>query len=694
MKDKKIWDNGLTKEITFIVTKDCQLACKYCYLVGKNSNERMSIHTAKEAVDYILSHEDDEFFASSYVVFDFIGGEPFLEIDLIDEICDYLNQQMNMRNHHWLNSYKISFTTNGINYNSPKIQKFIKKNIERLHITITIDGTRRKHDMNRIWKGGSGLTERGSYDNVVRNVPLWLSQFPEAATKVTISSADIPFVAESVLHLFSLGIKNVNINCVFEDVWKEGDDIELEKQLRKLAKKMIDLRLYPSHYCSFFDKSVGHPMDESQDRNWCGAGRMLSIDASGNFYPCTRFAKYSLREKEPRFIGNIREGIDKDRLRPFYSLSRFVQSPKKCIECNVASGCAWCQGENYDASESGTIFQRSTAICKMHKARVRANEYFWNLVGETIKPKNDVRTLYDIDKEEDALETLTVLLSNNSVPLCDYEIGKIVNEKIEDISELTLKRIIEYATKRNVSLQFVYPRYKLPSSISELVESVSHKKIMPLDGSVKGDATVIENWNDLTTYNFDSIFYILRSSFYEFYSNVEKLRGLLVKAKRLNIIFYQNFDGFEAISYAKALTILKQMVVEEWRKGHLVKINILTDRLSLSEMSNCNAGSKSLTLAPNGKFYICPAFYYENPEDDCGDIVDGIKIKNPLLYKLNHSAVCRDCKAYQCNRCIYLNKKKTLEVNTPSFEQCEKSRIELEVTKDFFELWKRKASLL
>ena len=35
------WQSGMAKNITFIVTKDCQLACKYCYLVGKNVKERM-----------------------------------------------------------------------------------------------------------------------------------------------------------------------------------------------------------------------------------------------------------------------------------------------------------------------------------------------------------------------------------------------------------------------------------------------------------------------------------------------------------------------------------------------------------------------------------------------------------------------------------------------------------------------------
>lgn len=76
--------------------------------------------------------------------------------------------------------------------------------------------------------------EKGSYEDVVKNLPLWLEQFPGAGTKVTVSSEDIPYIKESVLHLYSLGIHEVNINCVFEDVWKEGDDVLFENNLRNL----------------------------------------------------------------------------------------------------------------------------------------------------------------------------------------------------------------------------------------------------------------------------------------------------------------------------------------------------------------------------------------------------------------------------------------------------------------------------
>ena len=391
------WQGGIAKSITFIVTKDCQLACKYCYLVGKNEKERMSWDTAKAAIDYILGNEED--FPEESVVWDFIGGEPFLEIELIDKICDYLKTEMYRLNHHWFNSYRFSFSTNGINYHTDKVQQFIKKNSTHLSIGITIDGTRAKHDLNRIYKGDN-LVERGSYDDVVRNIPLWLEQFSGAATKVTISSADIPFICESVLHLYELGIHEVNINCVFEDVWKEGDDKLFEEQLMQLADAIIDGGYYMDYACSFFAEHIGKPLDPKFDnQNWCGAGKMLAVDAAGNFYPCTRFAGYSLRNKRPIIIGNVKDGIDRNKLRPFLTLDRLTQSPQKCIDCEVASGCAWCQGENYDAAETSTIYQRATAICLMHKARVRANNYYWNKLFRKLELEGE-REEYESNKRK------------------------------------------------------------------------------------------------------------------------------------------------------------------------------------------------------------------------------------------------------------------------------------------------------
>ena len=255
----KPWKEGVSKSVTFIVTKDCQLACKYCYLVGKNNQERMSFETAKKAVDYILDNE--QMFEEESVVWDFIGGEPLIEVELIDRISDYIKLKMYEMNHHWFDAYRFNLTTNGINYNSKAVQKYVEKNHDHLNIVITIDGTEKKHNINRIYKDG-----RGSYKDVVKNIPLWLSQFPQTSTKVTISSADIPYIKESVMHLYKLGIKEVNINCVFEDVWNDGDDVLFEQQLIELADWIIENDYYLEYNCSFYDwEHLGKPLDPNSD---------------------------------------------------------------------------------------------------------------------------------------------------------------------------------------------------------------------------------------------------------------------------------------------------------------------------------------------------------------------------------------------------------------------------------------------
>ena len=395
MKDNKLnwwkFHSKTHKVITFIVTKDCQLACKYCYLVGKNQNGRMSIDTAKKAVDYILDNRN--FFNEKNVFFEFIGGEPFLEIDMIDSLCDYIKTQMYLKKHPWFDNYMLEFTTNGINYDSEKVQNFIRKNKKHLEIAITIDGTKKKHDTNRIYKN----TGRGSYDDVVRNISLWVKQFPEEATKVTLSSEDLPYICESILHLFHLGIHKVFMNCVFEDVWKDGDDDIFEEQLVKLADAMIDDELYVDYSCSVFDERIGIP--NVDNKNWCGSGKMLAIDSAGNFHPCNRFVDFSLREKKPRIIGNVDEGIDPNKVRPFVLLDRETQSPEKCLKCEISKGCAWCQGENYDSAETDTIYQRSTAVCMMHKARVRANNYYWNKLYMHIQESGKERNIIDNSKQ-------------------------------------------------------------------------------------------------------------------------------------------------------------------------------------------------------------------------------------------------------------------------------------------------------
>lgn len=376
------WMGTRSKNITFIVTEECQLRCRYCYLVHKNNKHVLKFETAKKAVDYILENRD--LFGEEAAVIDFIGGEPLLEIKLIDRICDYFKQKAFMLDHPWFDMYRLTITSNGLLYSDPEVQQFIKKNREHLDLTITIDGTKRKHDLQRVFPDGSG-----SYDKVAAQIPLYLSQFPSAGTKVTIGHKDLPYIHESIIHLWNLGIKNINANVVFEDVWEDGDEQIYEQQLMSLADDIISNEYYKEHRCSLFNRDIGHPVKD--DGNWCGSGKMLCVDTEGRFYPCMRFTAFSLADKEARSVGSVETGINTNLLRPFLSLRLSAQSSIDCMACDIGSGCAWCQAANYDYADTPTIYQRAVFICKFHHARVIANKYFWAQLDKIKKSEKQDR---------------------------------------------------------------------------------------------------------------------------------------------------------------------------------------------------------------------------------------------------------------------------------------------------------------
>lgn len=358
------------RRVVFIVTQDCQLRCNYCYLVGKNQAGRMTWETAKCIADFLMSLpvKEDE------AIFDFIGGEPLLETSLISRICNYLTEEMERRNHPWLQNYSFRLTTNGLNYSSNEVQEFIRNFRDHLSIQISIDGTKTKHDLNRVYANG-----KGSYDNVLPNVKLWLQQFGEKAVSfMVVSHEDLCWLSESVVHLIELGLREIVVSLVVEDVWKDGDDVIFERELMSIADYLIGHKLWNEVNVSCFRDDIGKP--EVDEHIFPCGNPMYVFDAKGTIYSCVRFVDFSLRTKVPRIVGNVRTGIDYNKLRPLLSFDKESCYPAKCLHCEIASGCRWCPAENYDSSAQGTIFQRTTTVCALHHANVRFNNYFWNKI--------------------------------------------------------------------------------------------------------------------------------------------------------------------------------------------------------------------------------------------------------------------------------------------------------------------------
>lgn len=277
------------------------------------------------------------------------------------------------------------------------------------------------------------------------------------------------------------------------------------------------------------------------------------------------------------------------------------------------------------------------------------------------------------------LKYLIILLDDASVSFCHYGVRK--QPRLMDAE--TLRKGILFGMKENLTIQFVYPRRELPQELQDLVETIDHTKIMPAEKCGGADVVVYDSWGQLESAAIaDKSVCVVRCAKAELLGGGHGVEGILRKAARLNVVITDvdafteaDFDAYKGVLDKWADT-LKTLFLE----GLSPQLNVLTDRMMLDKMNNCGAGYESVTLAPDGRFYVCPAFYEEDAFS-VGDLGGSPDIKNRQLYRLDHAPICRHCDAYQCRRCVWLNRKMTLEVNTPSHEQCVVAHVEREASR-------------
>ena len=377
-------NNKFTRNITFQITDDCNLCCSYCYQHNKG-HHKMPFEVAKKLIDGILTNDKS---INNYVksenaigiVLEFIGGEPFLEVDLIDKIIDYFIEKCIILHHPWIDRFRVSICSNGVLYFTPKVQEFIKKHQTHLSFTISIDGNKTLHDACRVFPDGTG-----SYDLAIKAAKHYRKYYDAIlSSKMTLSPDNINFVFPALVNLWKNDYNFIYCNCIYEKGWTIEHAKILYYELKKVADYLLNNHLERIKGTSILNLDLSQQKNIS-DKNFCGGdGNMLAVDYKGDLYPCLRYMESSIGQNQsPYIIGNVNDGIGYNQQTKYMIAGLDVtyksQSPQECIDCPVSSECGWCSALNYQ--EFGTINKRTTYTCLMHKARVLANYYYQNKMG-------------------------------------------------------------------------------------------------------------------------------------------------------------------------------------------------------------------------------------------------------------------------------------------------------------------------
>lgn len=317
-----------------VPTERCNLACKYCAVnCDPSRQERMDWTIAERAIDLIIDYVPQR------GTIEFVGGEPFLELGLIERVVEYARRAAEIAG----KQLKFGAQSNGTLLTEDMLDRIEAQGIE---VGISLDGDRVSNDMTRMFPGN-----RGTYAAIARTVALMQERGCSPGTICVVSKANYRRLDMVLADYVRLGQTGVKLNPVSRHgrASEEWDALALEpEEFLEAHTKYLDLVLHEG--CSAVDENttimlhvLGNKMHPYRCmRSQCGAGRdFMTFAPNGDVYPCPQ------TRVNPEFrLGNI---FEVDRLKGIWKnnpiISKLAERQVGTItECNQCTFKRFCEG--------------------------------------------------------------------------------------------------------------------------------------------------------------------------------------------------------------------------------------------------------------------------------------------------------------------------------------------------------------
>ena len=311
--------------ITVHVSNDCNLRCKYCYAQGGNyglGRGNMSLETAKAFVNFCVK----EFDRVCRIVF--FGGEPMLNINAMETICNSFKQYRKERKISYIPSFIL--VTNGTILND-RLMSFINTNIDI--VSVSIDGPVDVHDANRVFIDGKGSYNRtASFIRKLKESSNVQLQYEATYTRTHLEKQ---VSRESVMEFLDNEF-GLNGAVVDEDSIGLQPLLDYWENLYENFVKERNFKYLPEDFFHVFSLIINN-----EENHVCQVvKKIFAVNADGEIFAC-----HLLNGVERNCLGNIR-GINIFNSTPSFQFvleDMQFKNTEKCLSCwaqRLCGGCA------------------------------------------------------------------------------------------------------------------------------------------------------------------------------------------------------------------------------------------------------------------------------------------------------------------------------------------------------------------
>ncbi len=321
----------------FLITSNCNLRCKYCFVEDDNRNlkfENMTLETAQKGIDVFAKLTQE----AEPITITFYGGEPLMNKEVLYATMKYIRKLE--KDKVFSSPVQMTLITNGLLIDDETI-KVLKET--DCNVSVSIDGPQIYHDACRI-----DIAGKGSFERVLNSFNKLKSAGLDVGVSCTLNKFNIEHIEEITDFIIEkLAPRGMGFNILLPTI-NACNPVEIPDHAFASRQLIIAFEKLRRH--GIYEDRVMRRVRPFSEKGFhvkdcMGVGGQIVISPSGLIGPCQAFL--GVDEFFPYSVDQMHLKLEELNSDYLYNESklfnewrqRFPLNMKDCIDCYAISIC-------------------------------------------------------------------------------------------------------------------------------------------------------------------------------------------------------------------------------------------------------------------------------------------------------------------------------------------------------------------